>query len=66
MNTAPDHFRKQYRKLTEAELEAIYEVKVDAEVLLTCIMRLPESRERALAATKLEECVMWAVKALTG
>lgn len=33
-----------------------------AEKLLSEIMRLPSSREKSLALTKLEECVMWANK----
>lgn len=33
-----------------------------AEKLLSTINQLPDSREKSLAMTKLEECVMWANK----
>lgn len=33
-----------------------------AEKLLSLINQLPNSREKSLAITKLEECVMWANK----
>ena len=33
-----------------------------AEKLLKIIEQLPNSREKSLALTKLEECVMWANK----
>ncbi len=34
-----------------------------AEKMLQTLRRMPDSREKSLALTKLEECVMWANKA---
>lgn len=40
-------------------------LKAVASELLDCIdLKCPPSREKSLAVTKLEECVMWAVKAI--
>lgn len=59
-------FRKVYRALTEAEQARIEAIKTTAEELLALIMHGDTvSREQSLAKTKLEECVMWATKALT-
>ena len=62
--------RRQYRQLTEAELGLMNRIKDLAEDLheeLGTISRADGgTREVALAKTKLEEAVMWAVKAITG
>lgn len=43
----------------------IHEVKLQASRFLELInIRVPFSREQSLAKTKLEECVMWATKAI--
>lgn len=34
----------------------------NAECMLGALAKLPDSREKSLAVTKLEECVMWANK----
>lgn len=41
------------------------DIRETATYLLHCFDRMPESRERALAIITLEECVMWANKALS-
>lgn len=59
-----DLFRKSHRKLEPSELELIHRIKDqagDVYELLACI----DSREGALARTKLEEVVMWAIKGIT-
>ena len=57
-------FRPQYRTLTPAEEQRVRDIKDLAEQLHALI--LTTNRESALARTKLEECVMWAVKGVTG
>jgi hypothetical protein len=57
-------FRTTYRQLTDAEKARVEALKTQAEQLLALIDK--PSREGALARTKLEECVMWAVKGITG
>ena len=63
-------FRKEYRKLSEAETARIAAIKDKAEELYSMLAPttatiIESPRELALARTKLEECVMWAVKGLT-
>lgn len=60
-----DRFRPLYRVLSQAEQERIDLIKEQAASLCATIESLPESRERAIAITKLEESVMWAVKGAT-
>lgn len=63
----PPDFRGTYRQLTEQERESLRDVKRYAEVLAERIEKsVPLGRERAIAYTKLEEAVMWAVKGITG
>jgi hypothetical protein len=60
-------FRKEYRPLTMDEADAVKSIKEFAEELHACIYgQVKEGREKSLALTKLEECVMWAVKGVTG
>lgn len=67
-------FRKRYRQLSAADIAHHDAIKDTAEVLLSTITAAydamqtgsPEiQRCRALAKTKLEESVMWAVRGLT-
>jgi hypothetical protein len=59
-------FRTQYRKLSLDEIKLLEELKRHAEIYEGIIVGfVPEGRERSLAMTKLEECVMWATKGLT-
>ncbi len=62
-------FRKKYRELNEAEKTSIELIKAKAEELEALYYKQKTSgknpRLLALAMTKLEESVMWAVKAIT-
>lgn len=42
--------------------QQIKRTNYSADKLLSILDRLPNSREKSLAITKLEECVMWANK----
>jgi len=59
-------FRQQYRQLSPAEQQTVAAIKGYAEQLEDLVEQVPEPRARALAMTKLEESVMWAVKGVTG
>lgn len=68
-----DIFRKGYRDLDPSEAKAIGDIKDQASALLSTIQLQPvnagpseKARALSLAKTKLEESVMWAVKAITG
>jgi hypothetical protein len=64
--TVNNAMRHQYRVLTEAEKAAMVRIKdeglIFSELINECV---PLGREAALAKTKIEEAVMWAVKGLT-
>ncbi|MCR9218932.1 MAG: hypothetical protein NXI21_01780 [Alphaproteobacteria bacterium] len=60
-----DRFREEHRPLTEAERRLVDAVKATAADLEELIDACGPGREAALALTKLEEAVMWAVKAVT-
>lgn len=63
-----DTFRKEYTPLTDQQKAIMMKVKEQAEVLLNLFdeANTPNSgREIALAKTKLEESIMWAVKGIT-
>jgi hypothetical protein len=62
---ATSRFRPRYRALSADELALHDSIKSAATALEGLIGRVPAGRESALAITKLEESVMWAVKALT-
>lgn len=49
-------------EVTAKAATQIKRTNYSAEKLLTIINQLPNSREKSLALTKLEECVMWANK----
>ena len=61
-----NRFRREYRVLSQAERERVELIKDQAAALCSTIEALPENRERAVAITKLEESIMWAVKGATG
>lgn len=74
-----DPFRKNYRELTASEKIAIAGVKATASDMLAALQAagpqrgihegdalVAYNRCMALAREKLEECVMWATKGLTG
>lgn len=61
-------FRKQYRELSVDEKALIEAIKTKAEELYALYPQTDgrmATRELSLAATKLEESIMWAVKSLT-
>ena len=71
-----DIFRQKYRDLNDMEKRELENIKTIAEELYKAIEHNtkagvpdPEGhsnmREMALAKTKLEECIMWAVKGIT-
>ena len=51
-----------YVDVTSAAASQIKRNNAAAEKLYEIINQLPSSREKSLALTKLEECVMWANK----
>jgi hypothetical protein len=57
--------RHQYRQLTDAEKASMDKLKDKGLELYELIESLGVSRELALAKTKTEEAIMWAVKHLT-
>jgi hypothetical protein len=62
-----DVTRQEYRELTDDEKKQIALIKkIGEEFLLAVDSGGNRSRESALARTKLEEAVMWAVKGITG
>lgn len=71
-----DVFRQKYRELNDVEKRELENIKTIAEDLYKAIehntkVGVPDpegnsnGREMALAKTKLEESIMWAVKGLT-
>jgi hypothetical protein len=56
-------FRKEQRHLTAEERQQVNDLKQLAEDLHDLIDMLPASRARDIAQVRLEECVMWSVKA---
>lgn len=59
-------FRPQYRQLDDKEIALVSDIKSTAGVLYEVIKAVKDQRAQALAKTKLEEVVMWAVKGVTG
>lgn len=57
--------RHNYRVLTDDEKAAMVAFKDKGQELLDLINAQGNSRELALARTKTEEAIMWAVKAVT-
>lgn len=63
---AEDTFRKTYKTLTKEDQLALGAVKSTAEGFEVALKSFVHpGRELSLALTKLEECVMWAVKGIT-
>lgn len=58
-------FRPRYRPLSPDELAIHDAIKTKAEELCELYNKVPIGRAQALAVTKLEESVMWAIKGLT-
>jgi hypothetical protein len=52
------------RPFTDEEMAKRGTIETDAIVLHSSILGITPSRERSLALTKLEECIMWANKAI--
>lgn len=65
VQTVNNVMRHAYRALTDAETAAVKKIKDDGLALHDFVDSLGSSREIALAKTKIEEAVMWAVKHLT-
>lgn len=57
--------RHEYKVLNDAEKKAMQKIKDDGLHFHEFIDGLGQSRELALAKTKIEEAVMWAVKHIT-
>ena len=64
--TVNNAVRHQYRVLSEKEKLAMVRVKDQGQGFLDIIGEtVPAGREASIAKTKIEEAVMWAVKAIT-
>lgn len=61
-----NRFRQEYRVLSTEEKLAVAAIKAVAGTLDLHLDAVTDPRAQALARTKLEECVMWAVKGITG
>jgi len=56
----------EYKSINIEQKQSIESCKMKATMLLSEINeQCPDSREKALAITKLEECVMWLSKAIS-
>lgn len=67
VNNDDNLMRHAYRVLSPAEKAAMHRIKDAGGHLLGLIsVNVPAGREAAIARTKVEEAVMWAVKGLTG
>lgn len=65
-----DTFRKEYRQLNEDQKNDVQLIKTYAEDLFRKLENAGQNysidaRAMAIAKTNLEQCVMWAVKAIT-
>lgn len=54
----------EYQKPTDEQVVVLTSVREKCKELYELILTLPESRERSLAVTKLEEASMWANKGI--
>lgn len=64
--TVNNDVRHKYRVLNAEEKEAMVKIKDDAIAWMRFVdAMVPGGREAAIAKTKMEEAVMWAVKGLT-
>ena len=64
--TVDNVMRHTYRVLTDEEKKQMQDIKDIGLAMHTMIEDIGSSRELALAKTKVEEAVMWAVKHITG
>lgn len=60
-----DTLRHQHRQLSEEAAGHVSSIKDAGDRLLVAIDAMGPSREASIARTKVEEAVMWAVKAAT-
>jgi hypothetical protein len=60
----PSVFRKDQRILNEEERTLVNHIKEMAQDLHDVIDMLPKSRASDIAKDRLEECVMWTMKAI--
>jgi hypothetical protein len=60
----PYTFRKEQRILNEEERTLVNHIKEMAQDLHDVIDMLPSSRARDIAKDRLQECVMWTMKAI--
>lgn len=63
--TVNNTMNQKYRVLSETEKHQVGSVKECGDLFLQVLETLPKTREMALAKTKIEEAVMWAVKGVT-
>ena len=63
--TVNNVMRHAYRVLSDAEKASMLKIKDDGLAMHDYLSTLGNSRELALAKTKIEEAVMWAVKHIT-
>lgn len=63
---AADPFRARHRVLSDEERAFLDELKSAATALWDLIELVDAPREKALARTKLQESIMWAVRGVTG
>lgn len=57
--------RSQYRVLSDAEKDRVDNIKTMGEVFFNYLGEMDSTRELAIAKTKIEEAVMWAVRSIT-
>lgn len=65
INNDPNVMRHNYRVLNEQEKADIVDIKDAGMAFIRTLDRFPTTREVAIARTKVEEAVMWAVKSIT-
>ena len=63
--TVNNTMRHQYKGLNDLEKKEMLEIKDKGLEFLELLSKAQPSREMSLAKTKIEEAVMWAIKAIT-
>lgn len=58
------NYRFKPHKMNDTAQSRATDVKIQASVLLEAIETIPDCREKNVAVERLEECVMWATKAI--
>jgi hypothetical protein len=61
----PNVMRHVYRELDASEKDLMQKIKDKGLEFYALVDRIDDSREVALAKTRIEEAVMWATKAIT-